>query len=119
MKIYYPELSNDDQRIHDFSAAVVGEKISPADLVGHIQAHSMNPDLDLILDEKQFLLDCRERQKIMIEIKEESEVELEQKENGEEDDDDDVCPKTGATIAKNVVAAGPMATLAELIKALK
>jgi len=105
LHIYYPELDINDIRIHKFADAIEDKKISPADLVGHIQAHSMKPDLDVILDPKQFIIDCTERRKIMIEIKEEGEVELKRKEREEdgEDEDDDVCPKTGATIAKNVV----------------
>lgn len=81
-----------------FWAAIAGKKISPADLVGHIQAHSMHPDLDLILDVDQFILDCMERRKIMIQIKEESAVELEQKEKAEDEEDDEKETEAGKEI---------------------
>ncbi len=100
LQIYFPEVPINDARIKKFSEHVEGKKISPADLVGHIQAHSMRPDLDKILDAKDFIIDCDERRKIMIEIDEEGKAELEAKEES-----DKAESKEGPVPTNNIVTA--------------
>ncbi len=84
LHIYYPDTPTENIWIARFAAAMEGQQVSPADLVGHIQAHHMDTDLNTVLDVKQFIADCKERRKIMTEIREEAKAELEAKEEEDE-----------------------------------